>query len=160
MSKLMSAIEGISDKHIERLAFNHIPKKTIPLWVKVGTMVASLVLITLSIRTIVGIIPPTDSSDGYRLDVIINDKVYVIAPNNYVASELPEGYVHIGSIKSNDSTDRGTNGYATGCKVGENIFQNPTNPDDIYVYTKLLSGNDEYRYIRFVDLDTDYARGL
>lgn len=62
MSKLMNAIEGISDKHIERLAYKHIPQKKIPLWLKIGTMAAGLVLIALTITTVVHNIPDNITS--------------------------------------------------------------------------------------------------
>ena len=49
MNELMSAIEGISDKHIKEFAFVQKPKRKFSIWIKFGSMVAGFVMIGLSI---------------------------------------------------------------------------------------------------------------
>lgn len=66
-------------------------------------------------------------------------------------TELPEGYIAIGSVLSNDLSDDKKEGYSEGCKVGDIIYQNPGNTSEVFVYTKLFKGNG-YWYIRFVQL--------
>ena len=67
--------------------------------------------------------------------------------------ELPEGYVEVGEITTKDENDSNVNGYATGSiqglNVGEKIYQDPDEPDDLYVYT-VMFGNEEYSYYHFV----------
>lgn len=187
MNRLMNAIEGISDEHIKEFAFVQVPKRTIPLWIKIGSSAASLVLIALTITLIVSKTisyfpvtsseseseynssepssPQTNSSEDKSGNnssgssdiptkalplVIFNDAVYVIAGDDYPTYDLPEGYVFVGEITSNDKTDRNANGYSSGCHVGDKIYQNPADPQDVFVSTTLFSGSDKYWYIRFV----------
>lgn len=69
-------------------------------------------------------------------------------------SELPEGYVEVGEITTNDEKDRNVNGFAmgtvNGLKIGEKIYQDPDDPDDLYVYTSLFFAGDK-QYYHFVD---------
>ncbi len=186
MSSLMSAIEGISDAHIQEFAFVHIPKRTIPVWSKVASLAASLVVILLAITVFVGkkfsIVstnsksgseyasselssPQTNSSEDKSENnsngnsdiptnalplVIFNDAVYVIAGDDYPTYDLPKGYVFVGEVTSNNKTDRNASGYSSGCHVGDKIYQNPSDPQDVFVSTTLFSGSDKYWYIRFV----------
>lgn len=187
MSRIMSAIEGISDEHIKEFAFVKIPQRTIPVWVKVGSLAASFVLFALAITLVVGkrsqLSPVTgsDSESEYTSSglsysqtdysenktssdsnadpeystnalpvVIFNNVIYVIA-DDYPTYDLPEGYVFVGEVTSNDRADRNTNGYSSGCHVGDKIYQNPADPHDVFVNTKLFSGGAGYWYIRFVE---------
>lgn len=188
MNRLMNAIEGMSDEHIKEFAFVQMPKRTIPLWIKIGSSAASLVLIALTITLIVSkttpYIPVTSSDSGseynssvssytqtnsseYRSEsnssgsfdvptkilplVIFNDVCYVIAGHDYPTYDLPEGYVFVGEVTSNDKADRNANGYSSGCRVGDKIYQNPADPHDVFVNTELFSGGSGYWYIRFVN---------
>lgn len=67
MSKLMNAIEGISDEHIKEFAFVQIPQRTIPVWVKIGSLAASLVLVVMTVTLIVsrsGLYSPVIGSES------------------------------------------------------------------------------------------------
>lgn len=64
--------------------------------------------------------------------------------------KLPDGYVEIGTVKRQVPTpDEAENGDSACCDIGDNIYQNPDNPKEIYVYTRLFSGKEEYRYLKF-----------
>ena len=69
-------------------------------------------------------------------------------------TELPEGYVEVGEITSNDVSNSNVNGYAmgtiNGLKIGEKIYQDPDDPEDLYVYTALFFDGDK-QYFHFVD---------
>lgn len=75
-------------------------------------------------------------------------------------SELLEGYVEVGEITTNDENSPHINGFATGSvrglKVGEKIYQDPDDPDDLYVYT-ILFMDEEYRYYHFVVNETYHS---
>ena len=151
MSRLMNAIEGMGDEHIKEFAFELMPQRTTPVWVKVCSLAASLVVIVLTITLIVS---KTSSSDipanAYPL-VIFNDTIYAIAADEHPTYDLPEGYVYVGEVTSNNRADSNANGYSSGCHVGDKIYQNPTDPQDVFVRTTLFSGDDQYWYIRFVN---------
>ena len=185
MNTLMSAIEGMSDEHIQEFAFVQMPKRTIPLWVKISSSAASFAMIALTITLIVSkttpYIPVTGSESGSEYNssgssspqtnssedksenntsgssdnvfilplVVFNDTTYRIA-DEYPANNLPDGYVLVGEVTSNDRGDRYTNGYSSGCHVGDKIYQNPADSQDVFVSTTLFSGSDKYWYIRFV----------
>ncbi len=89
--------------------------------------------------------------------VIFNDKSYVLSPSDYPFYELPEGYVLVGTVTGNDKADKGSNGYASGCHVGDKIYQNPDNTNYLMVYTTLFTGSDKYHYLKFVDGDYLYS---
>lgn len=104
---------------------------------------------------------PADSQDintTVQPLVIFNDKGYVLSPSDYPFYELPEGYVLVGTVTSNDKADKGSNGYASGCHVGDKIYQNPDNTNYVMVYTTLFTGSDKYHYLKFVD--GDYLRSM
>ena len=69
-------------------------------------------------------------------------------------SDLPEGYVEVGEITTNDENNSNVNGYAfgtvTGLKIGDKIYQDPEDPEDLYVYTTLFYNSDK-QYFHFVD---------
>lgn len=89
--------------------------------------------------------------------VIFNDKFYVLSPSDYPFYELPEGYVLVGTVTSNDKADKGSNGYSSGCHVGDKIYQIPDNTNYLMVYTTLFTGSDKYHYLKFVDGDYLYS---
>lgn len=84
--------------------------------------------------------------------VMVDGGIYLIDPEGYAASELPDEYLEIGKIEGNASADKAQNWYSQGCKVGEGIYQS-SDTSEVFVYTTLFSGNSEYRYIRFVLFD-------
>ena len=69
-------------------------------------------------------------------------------------SDLPEGYVEVGEITTNDESNSNVNGFAfgtvTGLKIGDKIYQDPEDPEDLYVYTTLFYNSDK-QYFHFVD---------
>lgn len=75
-------------------------------------------------------------------------------------SELPEGYIEVGEITTNDPNDKIVNGFATGLvrglNVGDKIYQAPDHLEDLYVYT-ILFMDDEYRYYHFIVNETYYS---
>ncbi len=152
--KLMRGIEGISDRHI--VEFSEVkpvtPQKNV--WLKILSAVACLLLM-IAIPLIYNYVNTPEGSAFTIPYVKINDKVYTIDSNypNSTTTELLDEYVVIGRVERNPSTENPQeiiNGDAAGCKVGEEIFQSPNSPNEIFVYTKLFSGNGEYRYVRFV----------
>ena len=205
MNELMSAIEGISDKHIKEFAFVQKPKRKFSIWIKFGSMVAGFVMIGLSIVLIANkkgwlspVIEPksepdytssgnsspqvnstengseytsseqlplqTESSENGSSDnsstnssqpsnvlpsVFFNDVFYVIA-DGYPTYDLPEGHVFVGEIIGSDINGRKENGYSSGCSIGDKIYQDPSNPHDLIVNTRLFSDNG-YWYVRFVE---------
>ncbi|MDE7229241.1 MAG: hypothetical protein K2N56_02060 [Oscillospiraceae bacterium] len=88
--------------------------------------------------------------------VYFNDRVYRYYEYNCYGefpneiSELPEGYIQVGEITTNDRNNKKVNGYGEGPKVGEKIYQDPDHPEDLYVYTALFMGG-RYTYELFVD---------
>lgn len=151
MSRIMSAIEGISDEHIERFAFVQIPKRKIPLWVKIGSAVASLVLIIFTVTMTEYLTRGHREVGGWLPYVNFNDVRYIISPaTSDFVTELPEGYVFVGAVSSNDHiTDKYSNGYSTCCAVGDEIYQDLSDLQDMYVRTKFMS-NGEFWFMRFV----------
>lgn len=149
MSRIMSAIEGISDEHIERFAFVQIPKRKIPLWVKTGSAVASLVLIMLTVTMTEYLTRGHREVGGWSPYVIFNDECYTMSPTtDRVVPELPDGYVFVGTVSSHGLTDEYPNGHSTCCAVGDEIYQNPSDLQNMYVRTKFM-GNGEFRFLRF-----------
>lgn len=155
---LMNAIGGISDPHIVEFANVKPRKKNATLWVKIVSVAACLALAIIAISMIGD---PADAPGGPASAipyVKINDMVYIIDPNhtNTTTNKLSDDYVVIGKVERNPSSDKSqeiVNGDATGCKVGDEIFQSPDLPNEVYVYTTLFSGSGEYRYVRFVHKD-------
>ncbi len=92
----------------------------------------------------------TNDSENALPLVNFNDAVYIIAGDDYPTYDLPEGYVFVGEVTGNNKADSNANGYSSGCHVGDKIYQDPADPQDVYVSTTLFSGSDKYWYIRFV----------
>lgn len=151
---MMSAIGWISNSHIVEFTDVNPQKKSTALWVKIISAATCLALIIIAIPAINNYINTLGGSILAIPYVKINDVIYIIDSNHpsSTTTKLPEKYVVIGKIERNPSSDKFQkiiNGDAAGCKVGEEIFQSPDSPNEIYVYTKLFSGSDEYRYVRF-----------
>ena len=155
---LMNAIGGISDSHIVEFANVKPRKKNATLLVKIVSVAACLAVAIIAISMIGD---PTDAPGGPVSAipyVKINDMVYIIDPNhtNTTTNRLSDDYVVIGKVERNPFSDKSqeiVNGDAAGCKVGDEIFQSPDLPNEVYVYTTLFSGSGEYRYVRFVHKD-------
>lgn len=153
MSKIMSAVSGISDKHITEFADLTSGRKPVFRLSKILT-IAACILVIAAIALPVGISIIGRSGENTTLYptvfpyVIINGTMFY-----YDASfhDLPDGYTVIGKVSSVDPADKGKDGFSVGCKIGDLIFQNPEKTDEIYVYTRLFSG-DKYHFIRFVKL--------
>lgn len=151
---LMFAVGGISDRHIEEFADVSPKKMRIPLWVKIS----SAACLTVVIAAVIAIVPAIKNNMDGQLNggifphVYFNDRIY--SYREQYCSELPEGYVEVGEITSNDSEEHyynKINGYGMGTKVGEKIYQDPEHTEDMYVYTMLFSGTT-YRYVLFTDI--------
>ena len=82
--------------------------------------------------------------------VKVNDVIYVYDSTGYKVEELPETYSVIGEVIGNTaSASKAQNGYASGLKVGEKIYQTSVKTDEVFVYTSLFSGDGTYRYVKF-----------
>ncbi len=83
--------------------------------------------------------------------VKINNVIYVYNSAGYKADELPETYSVIGEVVGNTvSASQAQNGYASGLKVGEKVYQTSGKTDEVFVYTTLFSGDGTYRYVKFI----------
>lgn len=82
--------------------------------------------------------------------VKVNDVIYVYDSAGYTVGELPETYSVIGEVVGNTvSASKAQNGYASGLKVGEKIYQTFVGTNEVFVYTTLFSGDGTYRYVKF-----------
>lgn len=82
--------------------------------------------------------------------VKINNSIFILDSTGIITTELSNVYAEIGAITENVTTvDGAPNESSSCCKIGEKIYQSSANTDEIFVYTKLFSDNDEYRYIKF-----------
>lgn len=151
MSRLMSAISGISDRHIIEFASACPHKRGAHSW-KLVAAVACLLLAAIVIPTKLILSKQTaeniSSTPNAYPYVIVNGTKYLYDDFTPL-TELPEGYIAIGSVISNDPSDQKKEGFSSGCKVGDIIYQNPSDTSEVFVYTKLFSGNG-YWYMRFV----------
>lgn len=83
--------------------------------------------------------------------VKIKDAIFILDPKGTAALELAEAYMEIGSIKETASNaDQAQNNASSCCSIGDKIYQAAGSLDEIYVYTALFSGNNTYRFLRFV----------
>lgn len=89
--------------------------------------------------------------------VKVNDVIYVYDSTGYKVEELPETYSVIGEVIGNTaSASKAQNGYASGLKVGEKIYQTSVKTDEVFVYTSLFSGDGTYRYVKFTSEQNKY----
>lgn len=157
MNLLMRAIGGISDEHIAEFAFVQPQKKRVPLWVKIASAAACLTLAVTAVFVINNLVDKTDSGNNYNTiqpSLYFNDRFYVLDPVGEGCDKLPEGYVLVGEITSEDRNNKEVNGYGEMLRIGNKIYQNPDFMGDVYVYTTLFTGGERYWYLRFVDLET------
>ena len=151
----MNAIGGISDSHIGEFAEVKPQKKGAVVWMLFVSVAACLALLLISISVINNDVNTPEGSVSAIPYVKINDMVYIIDSNypNTTTNELSDEYIVIGKVERNPSSNKSQekdNGDAIGCKVGDEIFQSPDLPNEIYVYTTLFSSSGEYRYVRFI----------
>lgn len=152
---LMNAIGGISDSHIGEFAEVKPQKKGAVVWMLFVSVAACLALLLISISVINNYVNTPEGSVSAIPYVKINDMVYIIDSNypNTTTNELSDEYIVIGKVERNPSSNKSQekdNSDAIGCKVGDEIFQSPDLPNEIYVYTTLFSSSGEYRYVRFI----------
>lgn len=152
MNKITNTINRLTDTHIIKSACIKPKKKSVPLRVIIFSAAACLVLALISIP-IIDILSHKSLPNGNSTlptafpYVVVNEMFYWYA-DRPTSSTLPEGYELIGEVLSNDIDDRGKSGYSSGCKIGDEIFQNPDFPREVIVHTRLFHGN-KYRYTRF-----------
>lgn len=156
MSKLMDAIGGISDRHITEFAYVKPRRRALPLWARIVPAAACAVLIAAAVVTIPRVIPHISgiiNNNNYSNapEVYFNDRYYNYDGSIGAFSELPDGYEKAGEVTSRDVENRGKNGYANACEIGDEIYIDPNDAEYIFVYTKLFSGT-EYRYLRFYEV--------
>lgn len=86
--------------------------------------------------------------------VILNGKIYVSESSDYdEIDELPEGFRWKGEVMSTAVSDFGYEGFAQGFFEGDEIYQNPDIPGEIYVFTLHSSSKKWYsHYIRLYEL--------
>lgn len=130
-------------------------KKSSLSWGKVTLVIACFALLLAAFFLIHSNLKNAGGSTSVIPYVKINDKIYIIDPNypNTSKNVLSDSFVPIGMIEGNSSSNKAqdlNNGDSNGCKVGEKIFQSPNSLNEIYVYTTLFSGSNEYRYVRFI----------
>ena len=155
MNLLLKAIDGISDEHITEFACVQPRKK--PLWVKLISAAACLALAVTAVFVIHGLVDKTDSGnfvDELLPHLFFNDKQYILDPELEHCDDLPEGYVFVGEITSEDRNNKKVNGYGEMLRIGNKIYQDPDFSGDVYVYTTLFTGGERYWYLRFVDRET------
>lgn len=154
MNILLKAVGGISDEHITEFACVQ-PQKT-PLWVKLVSAAACLALAVTAVFVIRGLVNKTNSGNfvnGLLPHLFFNDKQYII-DSGEPCDDLPEGYVFVGEITSEDRNNKKVNGYGEMLRIGNKIYQRPDFTGDVYVYTTLFTGGERYWYLRFVDWET------
>lgn len=88
------------------------------------------------------------TADAYPY-IMVNDILYLIDSDGYSTSGLPDEYVEIGRVEGNAPAEEAQNWFSQSCKQGELIYQG-SDTSEVFVYTTLFSGEDEYRYLRFV----------
>ncbi len=168
---LMSAMGGISDKHITEFAFVHSRKRRFALCVKIASAACLTVIAAVVPRIGKIVFVPFDSSGSQssivdnQLEqiyskmsrVIFNGQMYLLSTYSYPEYErqqLPEGYEAVGEILSVDPADSGKDGFSQGCNVGDIIYQNRDLENELYVYTASHYQGEPFRYLRFVDRET------
>ena len=156
---LMFAVGGISDRHIEEFADVSPKKRRIPLWVKISSAACLTVVIAVA-----AVLVPVKKNKIYTGEftgvdgggiscVYFNDRIYSPSFQKGI-SELPEGYVEVGEIISNDSVDfyeKKYNGVGMDLNIGDRLYQDPEHTEDMYVYTNVFNYGKSNRYELFTD---------
>lgn len=165
---LMEAIAKISDAHVAEFADVKPRKKHAAIWVSAISAAACLALIFAvpPVRQIIlapyynNMVNSSNEFNNAPLPpdiasvVRINDTLYENLYRTYdsvppVINDLPDGYLLIGKVLSNNSADFYSNGYSSLCQPGDEIYQNPDFPNEIYVHTYSLYYED-YVYLPFI----------
>ena len=155
---LMFAVGGISDRHIEEFADVSPKKRCMPLWVKISSA-ACLTVVIAAAAVLVPVIKNKiyagefDGVDGGGIScVYFNDRIY---SHRGGISELPERYVEVGEIISNDSVDfyeKKYNGVGMDLHIGDKLYQDPEHTEDMYVYTDVFNYGKANRYELYTDI--------
>lgn len=165
---LMEAIAEISDAHIAEFADEKPRKRHAAVWISAISAAACLALIFAvpPVRQIIlapyynNMVNSSNEFNNAPLSpniaavVRINDTLYEYSDRVYdhVQTErydLPEGYLLIGKVLSNGSADYNSNGYSSLCEPGDEIYQDPECPNEIYVHTRLYNC-EGYWYLLFI----------
>ena len=97
--KLSEAISEVNDKYYEEAA-NYQPKQKKRPWVKWGAIAACLCLVIVGSFLVPHILEDDNNNPNVNPAaypyVMVNNIIYLIDSEGYVASELPSGYVEIG----------------------------------------------------------------
>ena len=153
--KFSDAMSEFDTKYVDE-ALNYKKKAKKLIWVKWGAIAACLCLVIIGSFVMPNILDGNHDNPNVMPAtypyVMVNDVIYLIDPEGYATSELPDEYLEIGKVEGNASADKAQNWYSQGCKVGEVIYQS-SDISEVFVYTTLFSGSSEYRYIRFVQFD-------
>lgn len=136
MSKLMDAIEGINDEYIKEFAFVETPKRVVPIWVKLGSMAAGLVLITLTITLIAGknnsTVPVVGSDSSSEYD--LSEPFYSQTDNSLSGSEhnpSVSSYSPIGSSGNVSEHNPSTTSYPQTVSSGSRSDNNSSEGSDV-----------------------------
>lgn len=154
--RLFEAVSEISERHILEFMDIKPRKKRKALRISVISAAACLLIITAvpvvhflkksnyEISTIAPwideMVPPYNMTTTPYIK--INGTAYIYAGDD--GDDLPDGFILIGTV----TKDENVNGYSNACKLGDKIFANLDDPDNIYVYTRLFHG-DKYWYVKF-----------
>ena len=157
---LMFAVGGISDRHIEEFADVSPKKRRVPLWLKISSA-ACLTVVVAAAGVLVPVIKNKMENQvsndggvhGNLACVYFNDRIYSPYSNGGI-SKLPEGYVEVGEIISNDNIDffeRKINGTGLDLHIGDKLYQDPEHTEDMYVYTDVFNYGKANRYELYTD---------
>lgn len=148
--RLFEAVAEISDRHILEFMEVKPQKSRKAVWISVISAAACLLLVITAVPVIKNFF-----SDGFIANVrhppynnmtiplvIIDGTVYTYAGDD--GDDLPEGFTEIGTVKEDKKSDF----YSNACKPDEKIYADPSDPENIYVFTRLFHG-ENYWYVRF-----------
>lgn len=86
--------------------------------------------------------------------VVINGAAYILNGHSSIdetfIDSLPEGYEPIGEVTCSDRENNGKEGFGAGFAVGNKIYQHPDKPEEVFVYTTLMTGGERYWYVNCV----------
>lgn len=165
---LMSAMGGISDKHVAEFAYVSPRKGHVKLWMKIASAAACLAVAVAAVPKIREVISVSFDSSGrtssvnYDLSdpvysnmsrVIYEGKMYLLS-FDHLPIQLPEGCEVVGEITTVDPNDSVKDGFSDYCNVGELIYRDPELPNEIYVYTSSGGEGAPWQYLRFAERET------
>lgn len=166
---LMSAMGGISDRHITEFAYASPKRGRIKLLTKIASAAACLAVITTAAVRIGNMVLPLhefsipssviidcwdDPMNENNARVVLNGEVYLFDNDDLseLSVKLRDGFEIVGEVSTVDPNCSGMDGYSFGCDVGDPIYQDPNFPGELYVFTKSFS--NEAKYVRFADYET------